>query len=421
MLNFIKFFQGYLLVTVTGYSPERFLNLCGKMNIVLWELKPIDGGYRFFISKKALDMTDGALEKTGTEIHVIRKYGIPFLIQKYRKHFCFLAGIGCALFLLIFMSQFIWKVEIDGNSYYSSQMLLKGLREEGIGYGSWKKSIDCKELQTLLRKKYEDITWVSAKIEGTRLYLEIQERIRGANSEEASDRSADQATNLIASHDGVVVSVTTRQGTPQVLAGDTVSKGDILVSGAVDIQNDSGEVESRNYVASDADVIISTTLPYTDSFSSVYEEKILTGKKKHDWILEFHTWFLDLMPRKNAENYLQVKTVVPVVIGSDFYLPFQIVKKEYLEYKQRTREYSEDEIQAVVEEHLDQYYKKLIENGISISENSVIIERSGDNVLVSGTLKAEVYQQEYQEISLEEMQEGMLLNGTDTTDDGDSR
>ena len=87
MLNFIKFFQGYLLVTVTGYSPERFLNLCGKMNIVLWELKPIDGGYRFFISKKALDMTDGALEKTGTEIHVIRKYGIPFLIQKYRKHF----------------------------------------------------------------------------------------------------------------------------------------------------------------------------------------------------------------------------------------------------------------------------------------------------------------------------------------------
>ena len=113
--------------------------------------------------------------------------------------------------------------------------------------------------------------------------------------------------------------------------------------------------------------------------------------------------------------------MVPVVIGSDFYLPFQIVKKEYLEYEQRTREYSEDEIQAVVEEHLDQYYKKLIENGISISENSVIIERSGDNVLVSGTLKAEVYQQEYQEISLEEMQEGMLLNGTDTTDDGDSR
>ena len=53
MLNFIKFFQGYLLVTVTGYSPERFLNLCGKMNMVLWGLKPVGGGYQFFISKKA--------------------------------------------------------------------------------------------------------------------------------------------------------------------------------------------------------------------------------------------------------------------------------------------------------------------------------------------------------------------------------
>ena len=421
MLNFIKFFQGYLLITVTGYSPERFLNLCSRMNMVLWDLKPVRDGFQFYISKKAFGMIEGALEKTGTEVRIIHKYGVPFLIQKYRKHFCFLAGIGCALFLLIFMSQFIWKVDIQGNSYYSTQVLLKGLQEEGIGYGSWKNSINCKGLQTLIRKKYEDITWVSEKIEGTRLYLEVQERLKGAEDEEDSVLDEDTASDLIASHDGVIVSITTRQGTPLVTAGDSVKAGDILVSGAVDIRNDADEVVSRNYVASDADVVIHTTLPYSDSFSRVYEKKTLTGKKKRDWILEFHTWFLDLFPRKNAENCLQIKTVIPVVIGSDFYLPFQIVKKEYLEYEQSTEEYSEEEIQVLVEERLAQYNENLRENGVFISENRVIIEESGDNVLVSGTLEADVSQQEYREIPQEEMQEGMLINGTDTTDDGDSR
>ena len=129
---------------------------------------------------------------------------------------------------------------------------------------------------------------------------------------------------------------------------------------------------------------------------------------------------MDLLPRKNPEQYLELKTVVPAVIGSDFYLPFQIIKKEYLEYETEHGNYSGEEIQGIVEERLQENSQKLRENGVFISENRVMIERSGDNVLVGGTLEADVVQQEYREIPANEMQEGMLLDGTDTTDDGDS-
>ena len=108
------------------------------------------------------------------------------------------------------------------------------------------------------------------------------------------------------------------------------------------------------------------------------------------------------------------------MIGSDFYLPFQIIKKEYLEYETEHGNYSGEEIQGIVEERLQENSQKLRENGVFISENRVMIERSGDNVLVGGTLEADVVQQEYREIPANEMQEGMLLDGTDTTDDGDS-
>ena len=34
-----------------GYQTERFLNLCAKNHLVLWELKPVSDGYVFFIRR----------------------------------------------------------------------------------------------------------------------------------------------------------------------------------------------------------------------------------------------------------------------------------------------------------------------------------------------------------------------------------
>ena len=36
LLSVIKYFRGYVHVKLTGYAPERFLNLCGNRNILIW-------------------------------------------------------------------------------------------------------------------------------------------------------------------------------------------------------------------------------------------------------------------------------------------------------------------------------------------------------------------------------------------------
>ena len=50
VLSWIKFFRGYVYVHLTGYATERFLNLCGSRNILIWNLKPTEDGYYFYIS-----------------------------------------------------------------------------------------------------------------------------------------------------------------------------------------------------------------------------------------------------------------------------------------------------------------------------------------------------------------------------------
>ncbi len=42
-LSMIKFFRGFLLVRLRGYSPERFLNLCSNRDILIWNLLATGG------------------------------------------------------------------------------------------------------------------------------------------------------------------------------------------------------------------------------------------------------------------------------------------------------------------------------------------------------------------------------------------
>lgn len=50
LLSVIKYFKGYVYVRLSGYAPERFLNLCGSHDILIWNLKSTEDGYEFCIS-----------------------------------------------------------------------------------------------------------------------------------------------------------------------------------------------------------------------------------------------------------------------------------------------------------------------------------------------------------------------------------
>ena len=256
VLKVMKFFRGYLFVRLTGYSPERFFNLCGNADIVLWKIEPAEDGYTFFVSLPAFRKLKPMLRKSGTRVTILKRVGVPFLLYRYRHHRFFFIGLGSLFAILFLMTQFIWAVEISGNSSYSGQVLRDFLAESGIGYGSWKRSIDCEKTETLLRRKFDDITWVSARISGTRLYVDIQERLMEQNRPESADEAGDMATDLVTDVGGAVESIVVRKGTPLVMQGDLVEPGTIVVSGSLPLENDSGEISGYEYCSSVQRLII---------------------------------------------------------------------------------------------------------------------------------------------------------------------
>lgn len=419
ILKVMKFFRGYLLVRLTGYSPERFFNLCGNADIILWNMEQTEEGYTFYISLPAFRKLKPMLRKSGTRVRILKRVGVPFLLHRYRHHRFFFVGLGSLFVILLLMAQFIWAVEISGNSRYSGQVLRDFLAESGIGYGSWKRGVDCEKTETLLRRAFDDITWVSVRISGTRLYVDIQERLTEQTGTGSAGEEADAATDLVTDVEGTVESIVVRQGTPLVANGDYVEAGTIVVSGALPLENDSGEISDYEYCSSDADVWIRTTLPYKDAFPMTKRVLQKTGSKRYGISLVFGTYQMHLFDTVKEEMVCDSVYYDPR-IGRDFYLPFQLIVRTQEACKWQEIPCSREEICQITQLRLADYCKNLEKNAIQIQENSVIIKASATEISVEGSLDALVKATRRTETEKMKKQEGTGTYGIDTTNVGHS-
>ena len=48
--SLFRYLKGYVKIRITGYSPERFLNMCCFHGIRIWELKSVGNAYEMYIS-----------------------------------------------------------------------------------------------------------------------------------------------------------------------------------------------------------------------------------------------------------------------------------------------------------------------------------------------------------------------------------
>ena len=173
----MKYFHGYVYVHLTGYAPERFLNLCGNHNILIWNLKPCEDGYFFYISVEGYRRLKPILKKTKTKARILEKKGMPFQLFRYRKRKLFLMGILFFIVLLYYFSGFIWNIEVNGNSYLSEETIIDFLKEKEAAFGTRISDIDCAGLEEELRTEYGEVIWTSIKIYGTKMTVDIQESL----------------------------------------------------------------------------------------------------------------------------------------------------------------------------------------------------------------------------------------------------
>ena len=375
--------KGYVRLRFWGEDPERFLNLCAYHKVPVWNLVTREKMYEMNTSVEGFRRLKGICRKSRVKIKIIGKHGLPFFFYRNKKRKAFFLGFFLGLGILFLLSRHIWNIHVEGNVYNSTQTILNYLEELDVRHGVLKKDLDCSYIAAQMREKFPDITWVSAKISGSRLILEIKEN--GA-LEESKEAENTVPVDLTAQTSGTIVSMVTRQGTPLKRQGDTCAAGEVLVSGRLDIKNDSGEIIGYEYTQADGDIYIQHNLEYYQEFSMDYEKPVYTGEEKKGLLLQLGDYYLRLEGKSPWEDYDRVTSLHQIKVTENFKLPVYYGSVTDYAYEKRTFTYSESEARQKAEENLNRLLESLEEKGVQISGNHVKIEIQGKTCTARGTL-----------------------------------
>ena len=375
--------KGYVRLRFWGEDPERFLNLCAYHKVPVWNLVSREKMYEMNTSVEGFRRLKGICRKSRVKIKIIGKHGLPFFFYRNKKRKAFFLGFFLGLGILFLLSRHIWNIHVEGNVYNSTQTILNYLEELDVRHGVLKKDLDCSYIAAQMREKFPDITWVSAKISGSRLILEIKEN--GA-LEESKEAENTVPVDLTAQTSGTIVSMVTRQGTPLKRQGDTCAAGEVLVSGRLDIKNDSGEIIGYEYTQADGDIYIQHDLEYYQEFSMDYEKPVYTGEKKKGLLLQLGDYYLRLEGKSPWEDYDRVTSLHQIKVTENFKLPVYYGSVTDYAYEKRTFTYFESEARQKAEENLNRLLESLEEKGVQISGNHVKIEIQGKTCTARGTL-----------------------------------
>lgn len=367
-----NYLRGYVIIEIWGFSVERFMNLATHKGIYLWDIQKKGTITEMKVSIEGFKLLKECARKTKCKVRIIEKKGWPFVAHRYRKRRLFVLGILLCFSIIYLLTSFIWVIDIQGNERISKEDILLSLEKQEITVGILKGKIRTEEIKQILMEENPEIAWVTAHIKGTRLFIEFVETVP---QPEFLDLHI--PCDIIADKKGVIISIATSLGTPQVKAKDVVEEGDILVSGELLIKAEE-ELKEIKYVHSIADIRAKVWYTFEEEQDFEYIHKEYTQQvKKHYGLIFLKKEKIFLKSDIFFKNYDKISNKKQISFGKDFILPFGWIVEEYYEYNPQKKSYTEMEIKQSLQRKLQKEIKESLHPEAEILDSKVNFESIG--------------------------------------------
>ena len=400
---------------VTGEETLRFVNLCRNNGIELRHLVRRENAIQMEIDAENFKKLRPLVRKTHVKIHILNRHGPAFFFYRHKRRWWFLLGMTVFAGMIYMLSLFVWQIDIDGNRKYTDALILQALAQMDVKTGCRKSEIDLPEIEEELRIMYNEITWVSASIAGTKLQIELREgdlKISGSSGggqtgnvkrvenrennpkTQNGESETDLPANLVADEDAIITNLVVRRGTVAVRYGDEVKKGDVLIEGKVYIYNEDETLKKVDYLTAEGDVFGKYQELYEKHYQRKHEVRSYTGKNYRELGVAIVGKSFCLPVWENIlKKQLEENTLSEVWswkkqfrLTPTFYLTFALEYTEYVRYENVVEEYTDEVIKKMAEEELQKYLNELEKKGVQIISNSVTISLDADGGHVKGTL-----------------------------------
>lgn len=248
MLEIFRWLKGFVEFQIIGKFPERFINVVTSNGVSIWNTAKCDDTLcaRMYIND--YKRVRYYARKSMVRLRLKSKHGFPFFVRRYKSRVGVLVGIAVFIIVVLFMSNFVWTIEVVGLNTVSEARVLESLKENGLYIGTYKPSTSFTAIARKTMLDIEDIGWMAVNVLDSHARVEVKEK---AKKPKVPDYK--QPANVKAKRDGLILSINTAEGDAYFGSGSAVVKDQLLVSCVIEDQ-----LGGVKFVRADAQIIART-------------------------------------------------------------------------------------------------------------------------------------------------------------------
>jgi len=363
LINLYNFLFGYVTVKVKGAKPERFINILMNCRVKFRDIKKIsESELSFKTASRYADkyMFGQIAAKTRTECEIVSKKGVKFFLERHKYRLGLYAGVITGIILIYASTFFIWDIKIVRSDYQDNSEIIGLLEKLGCKNGAYIPKLSASELQTKAILAKPDISWIAVNIKGTVAYVEVKKREAPVI---ITDRTS--PANIVASKTGRITYIEAYEGVLAAESENTVQKGDLLISGAVDSKVSGMRIKhAAGKALAETSRIIEIKIPLK---STVKEYTGHTAVKKNLSVFG-RSIRLYLNGKVQMEQYDRIKTAEDVTLFDAVVLPMKIISHSYAEFTEKEINIGEETAKGIALAKIIEIIKTRFEDDENITE-----------------------------------------------------
>ena len=322
------------------------------------------------VGRRDTDIVTETAHELGLTAEIIGKQGLGYIAGRYRRRTGILIGSALAAVMIFFLSNMVLRIEITGSTDVPETEIIGYLEEAGVTYGSFIPSLNLRAVQKYLTAASPKFASVTVRSSGFRIIAEITEAAVIPETE-----TKNQPCNIISLYDAQITSVSVYRGMLMPMVGDTVRKGEILVSGIVSKKFEGtytvrakGNIRGQyrrtaEFTQNFSDTVRTYGDPFVNKYLTVFGKTFsFGGNEKISGKYEFD---------RSSEH---IKFLI-------FTLPADVTRLEVYPYEEKEVFYTEEEAKAILEKRAKDFEDELMDNSeiidrkteFKVTENGVTL------------------------------------------------
>ena len=276
MNRWIGFFLPQVQFWARGGRFEVFLSRCLDQGVPLSGVRPAPGGFTAWLPARYYPGLHRPARRCRTLLRVQKRRGAAFSLRRLKGRWGL--AVGPVLFALVlqFSQNFVWDIRYKGVEPAQQARLSALLYSMDIYQGAFLNQQILESIPGRIFLSSPEFGWLALNFEKGCLTVEADQTLPAPVVED--DLSAD----LVAASDGVVLRMNVQEGLSLKQPGQTVAKGEVLVSAARPDRD--GNLYYSHPLGS---VTALVTKSYQCEQPIQFEASFPTGRLQRDWSFSF--------------------------------------------------------------------------------------------------------------------------------------